>query len=207
VPHHRRVERLLRCLAGLALCGTGITAIIEADLGVAPWDVLHQGISDRVDLPIGTVILLVGVVVLAMWWPLHIRPGLGTILNAALVGVFVDLTGRGYPDVHGLGVQVVSLAVGIGAIGVGTGLYIGAGLGPGPRDGLMTGIAARGFSLRLTRTVLEVAVLVLGWALGGSLGIGTAAFAVGIGPIVHLALPLLTVRGEPVPAVEPAVAG
>lgn len=207
MPSDRRAERLLRCLLGLVLCGTGTTAIIEAGLGVAPWDVLHQGIADRVGLPIGTVIVLTGVVVLAMWWPLPIRPGVGTILNAALVGMFVDISDLVYPDVHGLGVQVISLAAGIGAIGLGSGLYIGSGLGPGPRDGLMTGIAARGFSLRATRTVLEVAVLAAGWALGGSIGIGTAAFAVAIGPIVHVALPLLTVGVDPVPAVEPAVAG
>jgi len=207
VPHDRRVERLVRCLVGLALCGTGITAIIEADLGLAPWDVLHQGISDRVDLPIGTVILLVGAVVLTAWWPLHIRPGVGTILNAALVGVFVDVSGLVYPDVHGSGAAVSSLVAGLGAMGIGSGLYIGAGLGPGPRDGLMTGIAARGCSLRLTRTVLEVAVLGVGWLLGGSVGIGTAVFAVAIGPIVHVALPRLTVHVDPVPAAEPMVAG
>jgi len=207
VPRDRIVERLLRCMAGLVLCGVGIVAIIDADLGVAPWDVLHQGISERTGLPIGTVIVVVGVVVLAMWWPLRIRPGVGTILNACLIGVFVDLTERVYPDLGGLPVRITSLAAGIIAIGIGTGLYIGAGLGPGPRDGLMTGIARRGTSLRLTRTLIEVAALVVGWALGGSLGIGTAAFAVAIGPIVHVTLPRLTVHGEPVPAVEPAVVG
>jgi uncharacterized membrane protein YczE len=208
VPRDRLVERVLRCLAGLVLCGVGIATIIAADLGVAPWDVLHQGISDRIGLPIGTVILLLGVVVLALWWPLGIRrPGVGTILNAALIGVFVDLTDLGLPDARGVAAQTAFLLVGIAAIGVGSGLYIGAGLGPGPRDGLMTGIAARGFSLRATRTVLEVAVLVAGWLLGGSVGIGTAAFAVAIGPIVHVALPRLTVGSEPVAVVEPVVAG
>lgn len=207
MPRDRLVERVLRCLAGLVLCGVGIATIIAADLGVAPWDVLHQGISDRIGLPIGTVILLLGVVVLALWWPLGIRPGVGTILNAALIGVFVDLTDLGLPDARGVAAQTAFLLVGIAAIGVGSGLYIGAGLGPGPRDGLMTGIAARGFSLRATRTVLEVAVLVAGWLLGGSVGIGTAAFAVAIGPIVHVALPRLTVRREPVAVVEPVVAG
>lgn len=207
MPRDRLVERVLRCLAGLVLCGVGIATIIAADLGVAPWDVLHQGISDRIGLPIGTVILLLGVVVLALWWPLGIRPGVGTILNAALIGVFVDLTDLGLPDARGVAAQTAFLLVGIAAIGVGSGLYIGAGLGPGPRDGLMTGIAARGFSLRATRTVLEVAVLVAGWLLGGSVGIGTAAFAVAIGPIVHVALPRLTVGSEPVAVVEPVVAG
>ena len=207
MPRDRVAERLLRCLAGLVLCGVGIVAIIEADLGVAPWDVLHQGISDRTGLPIGTVILLVGGVVLALWWPLRIRPGVGTILNACLIGVFVDLAGRVYPAVHGLPAQVTSLVAGITAIGVGSGLYIGTGLGPGPRDGLMTGIAGRGFSLRATRTVIELAVLVVGWLLGGSVGVGTAAFAFAIGPIVHVTLPRLTVGADRLPAVEPAVAG
>jgi uncharacterized membrane protein YczE len=207
VGRDRLVERLVRCVAGLVLYGAGITAIIHADLGVDPWDVLHQGISDRIDLPVGTVILLVGAVVLVLWWPLRIRPGIGTILNAALVGVFVDLSDLVAPELAGLAARVTSLVVGIVAIGVGSGLYIGAGLGPGPRDGLMTGVAARGVSLRATRTVLEVAVLVLGWLLGGSVGIGTAAFAVAIGPIVHVALPRLAMGGGPVPADAPAVVG
>jgi uncharacterized membrane protein YczE len=207
VPRDRLIERVLRCLAGLVLCGVGIATIIAAHLGVAPWDVLHQGISDRIGLPIGTVILLLGVVVLTLWWPLGIRPGVGTILNAALIGVFVDLTDLGLPDARGVAAQISYLLVGIAAIGVGSGLYIGAGLGPGPRDGLMTGIAARGFSLRATRTVLEIGVLVAGWLLGGSVGIGTAAFAVAIGPIVHVALPRLAVTSEPVVVVEPVVAG
>jgi uncharacterized membrane protein YczE len=207
VPRDRLAERLLRCLAGLLLCGVGIAAIITADLGVAPWDVLHQGISDRIGLPIGTVILLVGVVVLALWWPLRIRPGVGTILNVALIGIFVDVTDAVLPAVHGLPGQVTSLVVGLVAIGVGSGLYIGTGLGPGPRDGLMTGIAGRGWSLRTTRTLMELAVLVGGWLLGGSVGVGTAAFAVAIGPIVHVTLPRLTVGAAPVPTVEPAVVG
>ena len=142
MPRDRTGERLIRCLVGLVLCGAGIVAIIGADLGLAPWDVLHQGISDRTGLPIGTVIVLVGVVVLTSWWPLGIRPGPGTVLNAVLIGVFVDVIDPAYPDLHGLGPQVASLAGGIVAIGVGTGLYIGSGLGAGPRDGLMTGIAA-----------------------------------------------------------------
>ena len=205
MPRDRVVERLLRCLAGLVLCGVGIVAIIEAHLGVAPWDVLHQGISDRTGIPIGTVILLVGAVVLAMWWPLRIRPGVGTILNACLIGVFVDIASGMFPVVHGLPAQLTSLVAGIVAIGAGSGLYIGSGLGPGPRDGLMTGIAGRGLSLRSTRTLLELAVLVVGWLLGGSVGIGTAAFAVAIGPIVHVTLPRLTVGTDRVPAVEPAI--
>jgi uncharacterized membrane protein YczE len=205
VPLDRRAERLLRCLAGLLLCGTGTAAIIDADLGVAPWDVLHQGIAERVDLPIGTVIVLVGVAVLAMWWPLRLRPGVGTLLNVSLVGVFVDATNLVLPDVADLWLQLGLLGVGVVALGLGTGLYIGSGLGPGPRDGLMTGLAGRGYTVRTTRTALELTVLVAGWALGGSVGIGTAVFALAIGPIVHVALPRLTVGLEPVPVVEPAV--
>ena len=201
MPRDRLIERVLRCLAGLVLCGVGIATIIAAHLGVAPWDVLHQGISDRIGLPIGTVILLLGVVVLTLWWPLGIRPGVGTILNAALIGVFVDLTDLGLPDARGVAAQISYLLVGIAAIGVGSGLYIGAGLGPGPRDGLMTGIAARGFSLRATRTVLEVAVLVAGWLLGGSVGIGTVLFAVTIGPNVHWCLERMSL--EPLAVVHP----
>lgn len=200
MPRDRLAERLVRCVAGLVLCGLGIAAILHAELGVAPWDVLHQGISERTGIPIGTVIILVGALVLALWWPLRMRPGVGTLLNAVLIGLVVDAADPLLPDATAPSAQVAALTIGIVAMGVGSGLYIGSGLGAGPRDGLMTGVARRGHSIRVARTGIELAALAAGWALGGSIGIGTAAFALTIGPIVHVCLPRLEV-GSAAPTV------
>ncbi len=197
VPPDRPAERMVRCVIGLVVCGTGLAAIIHAELGLAPWDVLHQGVSRRSGIPIGTVIILFGGVVLLAWIPLRVRPGVGTILNAILIGVTVDLLGPQLPAVDALGVRIALLVLGTVAFGFGTGLYIGAGLGPGPRDGLMTGLVRRGLSVRVARTGLEVGVLVGGFMLGGSAGIGTAVFTFGIGPIVQYFLPRLSMRAEP----------
>ena len=194
------LERLARCVVGLVMCGVGLAAIINAELGLAPWDVLHQGVSRRSGIPIGTVIVLFGFLVLLAWIPLRVRPGVGTILNAILIGVVVDLVGPHVPEMDHVVVRSAVLAAGIVAFGAGSGLYIGAGLGPGPRDGLMTGLARRGLSIPVARTGLELVVLVAGLALGGSAGVGTAAFTFGIGPIVHFFLRRLTVHGAANPA-------
>ena len=150
---------------------------------------LHQGLSDRTGIAIGTIIVIVGLALLLLWIPLRVRPGLGTFLNAVLIGVTVDLVEPRLPDAGRLDVQLAFLVAGIVFFGAGSGIYIGAGLGTGPRDGLMTGIARRGPSIRVARTGLEVAVLAIGWVLGGTVGLGTAAFVFGIGPLVHHFLP------------------
>ncbi len=187
----------MRCVAGLVLCGLGVALILHGDIGLAPWDVLHQGISERSDIPVGTVIVLVGFALLALWIPLRVRPGVGTLLNAVIIGVVVDLADPRLPTIDHLAVQVLAMLGGVLAFGVGSGLYIGAGLGPGPRDGLMTGLARRGLSIRVARTGIEIVVLVIGFALGGSVGLGTVTFAVGIGPLVQVCLPRLTMAAAP----------
>jgi uncharacterized membrane protein YczE len=177
--------RLVQCVVGLIICGVGIALIIAGDVGLAPWDVLHKGISRHTGIAVGTVIIIVGFAVLALWVPLRVRPGIGTILNAVLIGATVNVALPRLPEPTGIAWRVVEMAAGVVAFGVGTAMYIGAGLGPGPRDGLMTGIAGRGYSLRLVRTAIEIAVLATGWALGGPVGVGTAVFALAIGPLVH----------------------
>lgn len=197
VPADRPVERIGRCVAGLFLFGAGIALLIGSDLGAAPWDVFHTGVSELTGISTGTIIVITGVALLLFWIPLHERPGLGTVLNAVLIGVFLDLCTPFVPDPAGLVPRVAMMVGGIVAIAVGSGFYIGAGLGPGPRDGLMTGLARRGLlgrsvSIRAARTIVEVVVLSIGVALGGAIGIGTAAFALGIGPLVQVVLPPLT---------------
>jgi uncharacterized membrane protein YczE len=202
----RRVPRLL---LGLVLCGTGIAFQIQGDLGLGPWEVLHQGISDRTGVPIGTVSILVGFVVLLGWIPLREKPGVGTLLNILVIGATTDVWLTFLPQPDPLWLRVVFMALGPIGFGVGSGFYIGAGLGPGPRDGLMTGIAARGHSVRVVRTGIEVVALSLGWLLGGTVGVGTVVFALTIGPIVHHTLPwlgLAPVEGEPDPEDDPVTA-
>jgi uncharacterized membrane protein YczE len=186
--------RIAQCVFGLLICGTGVAFIVDADVGLAPWDVLHKGISRHTGLGVGTVIIVVGFALLLLWIPLRVRPGLGTLLNAVLIGGTVNVVLPHLPAPVGIGPRLGEMAAGVVAFGIGTALYIGAGLGPGPRDGLMTGIAARGHSLRIVRTAIELAVLAAGWALGGSIGVGTAVFALAIGPLVHLFLSLFGIR-------------
>lgn len=196
-----RVElrrRLPRLMIGLVVVGVGFALMVEANLGLGPWEVLHQGISNRIGIPIGTVGIFVGLMVLAAWFPLRQKLGIGTVLNVITIGIVIDLTMLAIPDLHPLLIRWPALLGGLLLVGLGGGLYIGAGLGPGPRDGLMTGMAARGwFSIRLARTLLEVTALTAGWLLGGTVGIGTLLFAGGIGPLVQMFLSKLTIA-EPV---------
>ena len=195
LPFHRAtfLRRLPQLLAGYAAIGAGFAVMVEADLGLGPWEVLHQGIADRTGIPMGVVTILVGIAVLGAWVPLRQRPGIGTVGNVVLVGVALDLTLLAVPAVTTLWVRWTMLAGGITLAAFGIGTYLGTHLGPGPRDGLMTGMATRGWgSLRGARTAVESIVLVAGWLLGGTVGIGTVAFALSIGPLIQYFLGLMS---------------
>jgi uncharacterized membrane protein YczE len=185
--------RTARLLGGLALFGFALALMVRADLGLGPWDVLHQGLARQLHLPIGTVTILVGAVVLLAWVPLRQRPGPGTVANVVLVGLAVDGSLAALPSVHLLALRYALLLAGIVLMAVATGLYVGAAFGPGPRDGLMTGLAARGVPIRVGRTAIEVSVLAIGFLTGGSVGVGTVVFALTIGPLVQLTLRWLAV--------------
>ncbi|HMF05120.1 MAG TPA: hypothetical protein VKH17_09920 [Acidimicrobiia bacterium] len=201
VPTLRDLRRRLpQLLVGIPVLGVGIALTLEARLGVSPYDVLHQGIAHRTGLSVGTVVILVGLVILLFWIPLRQRPGIGTVLNTLTVGLVIDLVLRLMPEPDLLVVRIPLLVVGILVSGLGMGLYIGAGLGPGPRDGLMTGIAARGFPLWAVRTVLELTALAAGWALGGNVGVGTVLFAFSIGPLGHFFIARLHLGADEAPA-------
>lgn len=178
-------RRLPRLVAGLVLLGVGIAMTLEARLGVSPYDVLHQGLARLTGWSIGTVVIVLGLVILLAWIPIRQRPGLGTLINVATVGLIVDAALGALPEPHDLAGRAALLAGGIVVVALGIGLYIGAGLGPGPRDGLMTGLAARGHPVWAVRTALEVSSLAAGWALGGDVGPGTVVFAFAIGPLAH----------------------
>ncbi|MEV4621828.1 hypothetical protein AB0J74_24350 [Asanoa sp. NPDC049573] len=197
-------SRLLRLFAGLVLFGVSLALMVRADLGLGPWDVFHQGVAQRIGLSIGLVVNLTAIVVLLLWIPLRQRPGIGTVANVVVVGLVTDGTLWLLPDLDALAPRIALLIAGILANAVATGLYVGAGLGPGPRDGLMTGLAARGHSIRLVRTLIELTVLVIGWLLGGSVGFGTIAYALAIGPLVGVFLPRLTVAPRIAPNGETA---
>ena len=188
-----RTRRLGQLFAGLILFGVSSSMLLLAGLGVDPWDVLHQGLSRRLGLGVGTWAIIVGVGVLVLWIPLRQRPGPGTVFNVIVVGLVIDLMLATLHPVHGLGWQVVVMVAAVLLNGIATGAYIGAGLGPGPRDGLMTGLAARGHSIRVVRTSIELTVLAVGWILGGTVGVGTVVYALGIGPIAHIAIPRLAI--------------
>jgi len=199
LPISRRpVRRIPQLLVGLLLYGTSMAMQIRGGLGLNPWDVLHEGLSKQTPLSFGLITAITGVAVLLAWIPLRQRPGLGTVANVLVIAVSVDLALFLIPPVTGFGLRIGLLVGGIVLNGVATAAYVGARLGPGPRDGLMTGLAARtGWSIRLVRTGLEVVVLSVGWLLGGTVGLGTVLYALAIGPLTQAFLPLFTVRGEP----------
>jgi uncharacterized membrane protein YczE len=184
-----RVRRLVQLYVGLVLFGVSSSMLLLAGLGVDPWDVFHQGLSRQFGLGVGTWAIIVGVAVLMLWIPLRQRPGFGTLSNVVVVGLVIDVMLATVSPVHDLATQIVVMLGGVLLNGIATGLYIGAGLGPGPRDGLMTGLAARGHSIRIVRTSIELTVLLTGWLLGGTVGVGTVVYALGIGPIAHVTIP------------------
>jgi uncharacterized membrane protein YczE len=190
--------RLVQLYAGLVLYGISSSLLVLAGLGLDPWDVFHQGLSRTFGLAIGTWAILVGAAVLLLWVPLRQRPGIGTVSNVVLVGLTMNVVLGHVHAPHAMAARVACLVVGVFLNGVATGAYIGAGLGPGPRDGLMTGLAARGHSIRVVRTGLELTVLVTGWLLGGTVGVGTVVYALSIGPLAHVFIPLFS-RGRPTP--------
>jgi uncharacterized membrane protein YczE len=179
---------------GLVLYGVSIAVLVQAELGLMPWSVLDQGLSRSTGLTLGTVSILVGVVVLLSWVPLRQRPGVGTISNVLVIGLALDASLAVLPEADGLPLRVVMVLGGVVLNALATAAYIGVHLGPGPRDGLMTGLVRRtGRSVRLVRTGIEVVVVVLGVLLGGTLGVGTLVYAVGVGPLVQALLPRVTV--------------
>jgi uncharacterized membrane protein YczE len=185
------------------LYGLGCALQVRGNLGLDPWDAFHQGLAPHVHLAIGTVVIVVGAAVLVFWWPLRQRPGLGTLSNVVLVGLAMNWSLALIPYSGALAARIPEMCGGIVVLGIATGMYIGAAFGPGPRDGLMTGLARRtGRSIRLVRTLLELTVLAVGWLLGGTVGVGTVLFAVAIGPLVQVFLPLFETKG-PAPAVDP----
>jgi uncharacterized membrane protein YczE len=206
VPADRRVRRFAQLLVGLVLYGVTAAMLVLAGLGLDPWDVLHQGLSRQFGLGIGTWAVIVSLLVLLMWWPLRQRPGVGTLLNAVFVGVVIDLVLWLADPPSALGARIALLVLAVLGNGIATGLYIGAALGPGARDGLTTGIADRGHKIRVVRTVIELTVLVCGWILGGTVGVGTVAYAVAIGPITHWTIPGLMIGGPALRRADPSAA-
>lgn len=196
----RPARRTGQLAVGLFGYGASLALMVRARLGLDPWDVFHQGLGRVVHHSIGTVIIVVSLVVLLAWIPLRQRPGVGTLANAVLVGVATNAVLAVLPSPHAMAARIGLLIAGVFGNATATGLYIGAGLGPGPRDGLMTGLAARGISIRVARTCVEASVLAAGFFLGGTIGVGTVLYAASIGPLVHIVLPRLALAPRRSPA-------
>jgi uncharacterized membrane protein YczE len=194
-PVARRLpRRAAQLYLGLVLYGVSDAMLVLAGLGLDPWDVFHQGLSRTIGLGIGTWSVIVGAAVLLLWIPLRQRPGFGTLSNVIMIGAVINLVLAHVSAPHSMALRVAVLIAGVALNGVATGCYIGAGLGPGPRDGLMTGWAARGHSIRVVRTIIEITVLIAGFAMGGTVGVGTVLYAVSIGPLAHVFIPMMRVR-------------
>jgi uncharacterized membrane protein YczE len=203
----RLIRRVHQLFAGLVLYGISMAFMVESGLGLNPWDVFHQGLSESTGISFGWVVILVGIPVLLLWIPLRQKPGFGTIANLVVIGFVVDGTLAILQPGESMAMRVTLLVTGILLNGVATGLYIGSNLGTGPRDGLMTGLVGRfpRLSIRLVRTSIEVLILGIGFLLGGTVGLGTIAYALAIGPLAHVFIPVFTVR-TPTPAPELATA-
>lgn len=189
LPTNRRSSRFVHLFVGLVLYGISDGLLVRANLGLDPWDVLHQGLSRTFGLEIGTWSIIVGAFVLLMWMPLRQKPGVGTVCNIVIVGEVMNITINELPVPRILLLRCIVLVAAVVLNGVATGAYIGAELGAGPRDGLTLAIASRGVSIRVVRTAIELTVLIGGWFLGGTVGIGTLVYALMIGPITHVTIP------------------
>ena len=199
-------RRLPQLFGGLVLYGTSMAMQLRATLGLDPWDVFHQGVARHLPVSFGTVVAITGVAVLLLWIPLRQRPGIGTVANVIVIAVSVDVALALIAEPTGLPARIALLVAGIVLNGVASAAYIGARLGPGPRDGLMTGLAARtGWSIRLVRTGIELTVLATGWLLGGTVGVGTVIYALAIGSLTQAFLPWFAVspRGSRASTDEP----
>jgi uncharacterized membrane protein YczE len=189
------VRRFVQLFVGLFLYGIGIALIVRGELGVAPWDVLTQGIAKQTGLGFGLITVITSGVVLLLWIPIRERLGFGTVMNALLVGPSADVGLWLIPSGLDLWVRILLLPAGIVVLAIATGLYIGAHFGPGPRDGLMTGLhRVTGWKIWIVRTGIELVVLAAGWLLGGNVGIGTVAFALLIGPLCGYTIPLFAIK-------------
>lgn len=189
-PSLSLAARVVQLFVGLTLFGCTLALMVRAGLGLAPWDVLAQGVAKHTGVEIGWVVIVIGAIVLLAWIPLRQAPGFGTVANVIVVGAVGNGALAIVPAPHGLALEMGYMLAGVLINGIATGMYIGAGLGPGPRDGLMTGWARRGrFSLRTARTIIEVTVLIAGFALGGTVGLGTALYAICIGPLAGYFIP------------------
>lgn len=190
----KRPRRLAQLLAGLTLFGASMAMMVRSGLGLDPWDVFHSGVVQHTGLSFGTIVIIVGAVVLVLWLPLRQWPGLGTLLNVVVIGLATDATLAVLHAPEAVLARWALVTGGIVVNGLAGALYIGSQFGPGPRDGLMTGLVRRsGRSVRLVRTTLELTVLAVGWLLGGTVGLGTVLYALLIGPVLQLFLPIVTV--------------
>lgn len=203
LPRDRPAARLAQLAFGLVVYGISEALMLAPGVGVDPWDVFHTGLARMTGIPVGTVLILIGGLVLLLWIPLRQPPGIGTVANIVVIGVLVDVLLGTIPTPHAFWLRWAEFVAGVVLNAVATGLYIGAGLGAGPRDGLTTGLGARGRSIRVVRTGIELSVLAVGWLLGGNIGVGTVAYAVAIGPLVHVTIPLFGPRAGRL-AVRPA---
>lgn len=200
-------RRLLQLYTGLVLYGVSTAMFVRSNLGADPWNVFHLGVARIFSLNIGMVMIVVGALVLLLWIPLRQKPGLGTISNVIVLGLAADVALAFMPPIESLVARSILLLSAILVNAIATGMYIGAGFGSGPRDGLMTGINARtGWSVRTVRTVIELTVLLAGWLMGGTFGVGTVLYALAIGPLIQLCLPWFSIRARPhKKLVEPTV--
>lgn len=186
---HPRLSTFFYLCVGLSVFGLGEAALVSANAGVSPWTVLAQGVGRVANVNLGLATLLVSVCVLLFWIPLRQTPGIGTVANALIVSLIIELSLRVLPQPEAISFQVAQAVAGVLLVGLGSGIYLVANLGPGPRDGLMTGLARRtDLPIAGVRTTLEIAAVAVGWSLGGTIGLGTVLFAFGIGPAVSLGL-------------------